>query len=467
MLVANKKDTEILKFTTVGSVDDGKSTLIGRLLFDSKAIFEDQLESVQKTSAKKGFNGIDLSLLTDGLAAEREQGITIDVAYRYFATPKRKFIIADTPGHVQYTRNMVTGASTANLTIILVDARNGILDQSRRHAYISALLGIPYFIVAVNKMDLVDYSEARFNEIVSSFDEMMSSIGIKPSQIFYIPVSALAGDNVVNRGEQLHNQTAVERASSRLRRTNDRSVLKVHEDHEDDENAEIGVRQQSDNMPWYKGATIMEILESVNPNTVQSFNKFRMPVQIVIRNDSPEYRDFRGFAGKITCGEIKVGDEIISLPSKKKSRVRSIHLYEAKLDRAYAGQSVTICLEDEIDTSRGDMFVKVGEEPALEAQFSADLCWMSEDPFQLGKKYYLKHCSSLVKAMPTKIEYKLDINNFSKHTAETLSLNDIARVEFKLLKAIPIDKYDESRSTGSFILVDEITNNTVAAGMIR
>jgi sulfate adenylyltransferase subunit 1 len=467
MLVANKKDTEILKFTTVGSVDDGKSTLIGRLLFDSKAIFEDQLESVQKTSAKKGFNGIDLSLLTDGLAAEREQGITIDVAYRYFATPKRKFIIADTPGHVQYTRNMVTGASTANLTIILVDARNGILDQSRRHAYISALLGIPYFIVAVNKMDLVDYSEAKFNEIVSSFEEMMTSIGIKPSQIFYIPVSALAGDNVVNRGEQLHDKTAVERASSRLRRTNDRSVLEVHEDHEDDENAEIGVRQQSYNMPWYKGATIMEILESVNPNTVQSFNKFRMPVQIVIRNDSPEYRDFRGFAGKVTCGEIKVGDEIISLPSKKKSRVKSIHLYEAKLDRAYAGQSVTICLEDEIDTSRGDMFVKAGEEPALEAQFSADLCWMSEDPFQLGKKYYLKHCSSLVKAMPTKIEYKLDINNFSKHPAETLSLNDIARVEFKLLKAIPVDKYDESRSTGSFILIDEITNNTVAAGMIR
>jgi sulfate adenylyltransferase subunit 1 len=427
MLVANKKDTEILKFTTVGSVDDGKSTLIGRLLFDSKAIFEDQLESVQKTSAKKGFNGIDLSLLTDGLAAEREQGITIDVAYRYFATPKRKFIIADTPGHVQYTRNMVTGASTANLTIILVDARNGILDQSRRHAYISTLLGIPYFIVAVNKMDLVDYSEARFNEIVSSFNEMMTSIGIKPSQIFYIPVSALAGDNVVNRGDQ----------------------------------------QQSDNMPWYKGSTIMEILESVDSNTVQSFNKFRMPVQIVIRNDSPEYRDFRGFAGKITCGEIKVGDEIISLPSKKKSRVKSIHLYEAKLDRAYAGQSVTICLEDEIDTSRGDMFVKVGEEPALEAQFSADLCWMSEDPFQLGKKYYLKHCSSLVKAMPIKIEYKLDINNFSKHPVETLSLNDIARAEFKLLKAIPVDKYDESRSTGSFILIDEITNNTVAAGMIR
>ena len=427
MLVTDQKDTEILKFTTVGSVDDGKSTLIGRLLFDSKAIFEDQLESVQKTSAKKGFNGIDLSLLTDGLAAEREQGITIDVAYRYFATPKRKFIIADTPGHVQYTRNMVTGASTANLTIILVDARNGILDQSRRHAYISALLGIPYFIVAVNKMDLVDYSEARFNEIVSSFDEMMSSIGIKPSQIFYIPVSALAGDNVVNRG----------------------------------------AREQSDNMPWYKGSTIMEILESVDSNTVYSFNKFRMPVQIVIRNDSPEYRDFRGFAGKITCGEIKVGDEIISLPSKKKSRVKSIHLYEAKLDRAYAGQSVTICLEDEIDTSRGDMFTKVGEEPALEAQFSADLCWMSEDPFQLGKKYYLKHCSSLVKAMPTKIEYKLDVNNFSKHSAETLSLNDIARVEFKLLKAIPVDKYNESRSTGSFILIDEITNNTVAAGMIR
>jgi len=426
MQTATTNDTQILRFTTVGSVDDGKSTLIGRLLYDSKAIFEDQLESVERSSAKKGFNGIDLSLLTDGLAAEREQGITIDVAYRYFATPKRKFIIADTPGHIQYTRNMVTGASTANLTIILVDARNGIVDQSRRHAYISALLGIPYFIVAVNKMDLVEYSESRFNEIVSDFDSMMNNIGIDKSRIFYVPVSALNGDNVVNR--------------------------------------EI---EQINNLSWYQGKTIMEILENVNPQGSPSCTKFRMPVQMVIRNDSPEYRDFRGFAGRISNGEIKVGDTVHSLPSKKSSKVKSIHLYTKELERASAGQSVSICLEDEIDTSRGDMLVKAGEEPGLESQFSADICWMAEEPFRIGKKYYLKHCSSLIKAMPTKIEYKLDINNFSKHEAETLSLNDIARVTLKLLKPLAIDKYEDSRSTGSFILIDEITNNTVAAGMIR
>lgn len=432
MPTATANDTQILRFTTVGSVDDGKSTLIGRLLYDSKAIFEDQLESVERSSAKKGFNGIDLSLLTDGLAAEREQGITIDVAYRYFATPKRKFIIADTPGHIQYTRNMVTGASTANLTIILVDARNGIVDQSRRHAYISALLGIPYFIVAINKMDLVAYSESRFNEIVSDFNSMMKNIGIDANQVFYVPVSALNGDNVVNR-EVDSPETST----------------KVN------------------NLPWYQDKTIMEILEDVNPQASSGSTKFRMPVQMVIRNDSPEYRDFRGFAGRISSGDIKVGDTVCSLPSKKSSKVKSIHLYTENLDKASAGQSVSICLEDEIDTSRGDMLVKAGEEPSLESQFSADLCWMTEEPFRVGKKYYLKHCSSLIKAMPTKIEYKLDINNFSKHEAESLSLNDIARINFKLLKSLAIDKYEDNRSTGSFILIDEITNNTVAAGMIR
>lgn len=434
MQTLDKKETALLKFTTVGSVDDGKSTLIGRLLYDSKAIFEDQLESVERSSAKKGFNGIDFSLLTDGLAAEREQGITIDVAYRYFSTPRRKFIIADTPGHVQYTRNMVTGASTAHLTIILVDARNGIVDQSRRHAYISALLGIPHFIVAINKMDLVDYSESRFREIVDQFLEMMKGIGVSEEQISFIPVSALAGDNVVNREAVIF---------------------------QDD------VESRINNMPWYTGNTIMEVLESVSSSSLSTFKSFRMPVQMVIRNDSPEYRDFRGFAGRVSSGEIKVGDEIMSIPSKRTSKVASIHLYDKRLDSAHAGESVTICLEDEIDTSRGDMLVKAGEEPSLETEFSADICWMSEDIFQLNKKYYLKHCSSLVKAIPTKIEYKLDINNFSQHAAESLNLNDIARVKFKLQKAIPVDKYSENRETGSFILIDEITNNTVAAGMIR
>lgn len=434
MQTLEKKDIELLKFTTVGSVDDGKSTLIGRLLYDSKAIFEDQLESVERSSAKKGFNGIDFSLLTDGLSAEREQGITIDVAYRYFSTPKRKFIIADTPGHVQYTRNMVTGASTAHLTIILVDARNGIVDQSRRHAYISALLGIPHFIVAINKMDLVDYSESRFKEIVKDFLDMMKGIGVNENQISFIPVSALAGDNVVNREAVIFR---------------------------DD------VESRINNMPWYEGPTIMNVLESISSSKLSTFKKFRMPVQMVIRNDSPDYRDFRGFAGRISSGEVKVGDELISLPSKKSSKVKSIHLYDKNLDAAFAGESVTICLEDEIDTSRGDMFVKAGEEAALENEFTADICWMTEEPFQMSKKYYLKHCSNTVKAMLSGIEYKLDINSFAKHEADSLSLNDIARVKFKLLKAIPVDKYNENRETGSFILIDEITNNTVAAGMIR
>ncbi len=415
---------DILRFTTVGSVDDGKSTLIGRMLYDSKSIFEDQLVAVEKTSSKKGFvsdEGIDFSLLTDGLAAEREQGITIDVAYRYFSTPKRKFIIADTPGHEQYTRNMVTGASTAHLTIILIDARKGILNQSRRHALISSLLGIPNFIVAVNKMDLVDYSEDVFNNIVNDFKVLIGKLGIDESQFNFIPISALKGDNVVNK---------------------------------------------STNMPWYQGVSIIDILESVDVQHNITHLPFRLPVQYVIRVDTLENPDFRGFAGQIASGTVKIGDELISLPSGMKSRVKTIAEFNGSIDEAIARQSVTIVLEDEIDTSRGDMLAKVDEEATPVKEFNANLCWMAEQKFESGKKYLLKHTSNKVKAMATKINYKLDINSYEKQETSELALNDIANVSFKVLKPLCVDKYSENRITGAFILIDEITNNTVAAGMV-
>ncbi len=415
---------DILRFTTVGSVDDGKSTLIGRMLYDSKSIFEDQLAAVEKTSNKKGFTsdeGIDFSLLTDGLAAEREQGITIDVAYRYFSTPKRKFIIADTPGHEQYTRNMVTGASTAHLTIILIDARKGILNQSRRHALISSLLGIPNFIVAINKMDLVDYSQDVFTNIVNDFKVLIGKLGIEESRFNFIPISALKGDNVVN---------------------------------------------PSLNMPWYKGSSIIDILESVDVQHNITHQTFRLPVQYVIRVDTPENPDFRGFAGQIASGTVKIGDELISLPSRMKSKVKSIAEFDGNLDEAIARQSVTVVLEDEIDTSRGDMLVKVGEEPELAKELTANLCWMSEQKFEAGKKYLLKHTSNKVKAMATQINYKLDINSYEKQSVTELGLNDIANVSFKVLKPLCLDKYAENRVTGAFILIDELSNNTVAAGMV-
>lgn len=419
--ITQEATADILRFTTVGSVDDGKSTLIGRLLYDSKSIFEDQLAAVEKTSSKKGFQGIDLSLLTDGLAAEREQGITIDVAYRYFSTPKRKFIIADTPGHEQYTRNMVTGASTAQLTIILIDARKGILNQSRRHALISSLLGIPNFIVAVNKMDLVDYSEDVFNNIVADFKTLISKLDIDESRFNFIPISALSGDNVVNG---------------------------------------------SLNMPWYKGSTVIDILETVDVQSDLSSKSFRLPVQYVIRVDTKENPDFRGFAGQIASGSIAVGDRVVSLPSGMESNVKSIVNFDQNLSEACAGQSVILVLEDEIDTSRGDMFCKIGEEPKIAKEFSANVCWMSEDKFNPGKKYLLKHCSNTLKAMPVKIDYKLDINTYDQYAAQELALNDIASVDFKVLKPLAIDQYLNNRVTGSFILIDELHNNTVAAGMI-
>jgi sulfate adenylyltransferase subunit 1 len=419
-----KTDIDILRFTTVGSVDDGKSTLIGRMLYDSKSIFEDQLKAVEKTSSKRsnvGAEGIDFSLLTDGLAAEREQGITIDVAYRYFNTPRRKFIIADTPGHVQYTRNMVTGASTAHLTIILLDARKGILDQSRRHALISSLLGIPNFIVAVNKMDLVDFSKEVFDSIQADFMQLVDKLSLDKKNFNFIPISALCGDNVVNK---------------------------------------------SLNMDWYNGPTIIDVLESVDVQQDIAKKPFRMPVQYVIRADNDEYKDFRGFAGLVSSGSIKVGDKVISLPSKMSSKVKMIADFNKNKDFAIARESINLVFEDEIDTSRGDLLCKVGEEASVVKEFKANLCWMSEDVFKVQKKYLIKHTSNLVKAMATGIDYRLDINSYERISAVELGLNDVASVSFKLLKPIMADLYSENRITGSFILIDEISNNTVAAGMI-
>lgn len=418
---------DILRFTTVGSVDDGKSTLIGRLLFDSKGIFEDQLAAVRKTSAKKGFEGIDLSLLTDGLAAEREQGITIDVAYRYFSTPKRKFIIADTPGHEQYTRNMVTGASTANLTIILLDARKGILDQSRRHALISSLIGIEYFIVAVNKMDLVDFSETTFNTIVEDFKKLTEKLSINKDKIFFVPISALQGHNVVHKFPE-------------------------------------GI--EAKDMQWYSGPTVIDILESVSIQQDLNSKPFRLPVQYVIREDRDRYKDFRGFAGQVASGTISPGDAVITLPSGMKSIVKSISDFGENLDIAVAKQSITLVLETEIDTSRGDLIAKQGEEPTICKAFKANLCWMSDVKFELNKKYLLKHTSNKVKAIATAVNYKLDINTYEKQSVTELHLNDIASVSFKLMKPIIADMYAENKMTGSFILIDELSNNTVAAGMI-
>ncbi len=425
-----KTDIDILRFTTVGSVDDGKSTLIGRMLYDSKGVFEDQLAAVAKTSSKKGFNGIDFSLLTDGLAAEREQGITIDVAYRYFSTPKRKFIIADTPGHEQYTRNMVTGASTAHLTIILLDARKGILDQSRRHALISSLLGIPNFIVAVNKMDLVDYSEEVFEKIVSDFKDLVSKLNFNLEQVKFIPISALNGHNVVYK-------------------------YPCDQDGNSDEQ-----------MTWYQGPTILDVLETVDVQRSITHKPFRLPVQYVIRVDNGQYKDFRAFAGQVASGIVAVGEELVSLPSGARSRVKTISSFDGDQDLASAGQSIALQLEDEIDTSRGDMLVKPGQEPELKKEFKANICWMSEQSFELNKKYLLKHTSNKVKAIGTAIDFRLDINSYEKHSASSLKLNDIAQVSFKVLKPLALDHYSENHITGSFILIDEMSNNTVAAGMV-
>jgi len=412
-------DTELLRFITAGSVDDGKSTLIGRLLYDSKSIFEDQLSSITNTSHKRGMTDVDLSLLTDGLQAEREQGITIDVAYRYFATPKRKFIIADTPGHEQYTRNMVTGASTANLAIILIDARKGVLTQSRRHAYLASLMGIPHLVVAINKMDLVGYSSDVVKKISQEFAEFAAKLGL--DNIVYIPMSALNGDMVVERG---------------------------------------------DNLSWYKGSTLMEVLENTPIDNDINLEDFRFPVQLVCRPKTKEFHDFRGYMGRIESGQISVGDEVTVFPSGLSSRIKEIVTYDGLLDHAIAPQSVTLTIEDHLDISRGDMLVKTENAPHVSKKINTILCWLSEVALDPKRKYLLKHSARIVKAGVSKIDYKVDINTLSHEAVDTLKMNDIGCVELNVQQPLACDDYQKNHATGSFIVVDEASNNTVAAGMI-
>jgi sulfate adenylyltransferase subunit 1 len=411
--------TQLLRFITAGSVDDGKSTLIGRLLHDSKSIFEDQLSAISRTSEKRGMTAVDLSLLTDGLQAEREQGITIDVAYRYFATPKRKFIIGDTPGHEQYTRNMVTAASTANLVVILVDARKGVLVQTRRHTYLASLVGIPHIVLAVNKMDLVDYSEARYNEICAEYLAFAARLGLR--NVTCVPLSALAGDMLVERG---------------------------------------------DNLNWYQGTTLMDLLESIEIDYDVNTTDFRYPVQWVCRPQTDEYHDFRGFMGRIEAGEVSVGDEIAVLPGGRTSHIKEILFYGSKLEIAYAPQSITITLADEIDISRGDMFVKADYQPTVAKEFEAMLCWLSETPLDKNRRYLVKHTTRTAKCLFSSIDYRVDVNTLEQHANPTVNMNDIAHVAIKVQQPLVFDQYQRNRASGSFIVIDEATNNTVAAGMI-
>jgi bifunctional enzyme CysN/CysC len=416
--LAQHEKKELLRLLTCGSVDDGKSTLIGRLLYDSKMIYEDQLAKLEQESAIHGTTGggFDPAMLADGLKEEKEQGITIDVAYLYFSTAKRKFIIADTPGHVQYTRNMATGASTANLAIILVDARKGILEQTKRHSFLTNLLGIKHILVAVNKMDLVDYSEDVYKQIKSDYRDFASRLDIP--DLHFMPISALLGENVVDRSE---------------------------------------------NMTWYDGPTLMSFLnDTIEIGSDRNLRDFRFPVQNVLRPDL----DFRGFAGTIASGIVRVGDEIISLPSRKTSRVKEIVTFDGNLEEAFAPMSVTLTLEDEIDTSRGDMLVRTGNVPKIDEKFDAMLVWMSEQPMLTGQQYVFKHTTKMISGTISTLRYRVDVNTMRSEPAPTLELNQIGRVNIHLNQSIAYDQYRKNKSTGAFIVIDRITNNTVAAGMI-
>ncbi len=413
-------DMELLRFSTAGSVDDGKSTLIGRLLYDSKSIFEDQYEAIEQSSKKKGEEQVNLALLTDGLRSEREQGITIDVAYRYFATPKRKFIIADTPGHIQYTRNMVTGASTSNLSIILIDARKGIIEQTHRHTFIASLLGIPHVVFCINKMDLVDYDEATFERIKKETEAFASKLAVK--DIHFIPISALKGDNVVNKSE---------------------------------------------NMPWYKGGTLLYLLENIHIGSDHNHIDCRFPVQYVIRPQTDEFHDYRGYAGRIAGGVFKPGDKVVALPSGFSTTVKSIDTFDGEVEEAFAPMSVTMTLEDEIDISRGDMIVRENNQPEVSQDIEVMVCWMSERPLQLRGKYAVKHTSNDARCIVKDIKYKLDINTLHRLEDEKdIAMNDIARVSLRTTKPLFFDAYQKNRVSGSLIIIDEATNETVGAGMI-
>ncbi len=423
--MTTQHNDSLLRFMTCGSVDDGKSTLIGRLLYDTKTILADTLNNIERTSKKRGMEAVDLSLLTDGLQAEREQGITIDVAYRYFSTGTRKYIIADAPGHEQYTRNMVTAASTANLAIILIDARKGVLTQTRRHSYLAHLVGIPHIVVAVNKMDLVDYDQAVFEKIKADYTAFATEIGLTQARdIKFIPMSALNGDMLVDR---------------------------------------------LDSLDWYQGETLLEILEAAPAAHSEQAEAFRFPVQFVCRpHDSanPELHDFRGFMGRVESGEIAVGDAVTVLPNGYQSKVKSIQVGNTQLQSAQTEQSITLLLEDEIDTSRGDMIVKTSEAPEAVKQIEAHVCWLSETALSPARTYIVRHTTRESKAKIGNIQYKVDVNTLEQQATTDLKMNDIARVTFKLAQPLMVDSYERNRATGAFIVIDESTNNTVGAGMI-
>ena len=411
---------ELLRFTTTGSVDDGKSTLIGRLLYDSKSIFQDQLDSIEASSKKKGLDEIDFSLLTDGLKDEREQGITIDVAYRYFNTPNRKFIIADTPGHIQYTRNMVTGASTANAALILIDARNGVVEQTIRHSYIASLLQIPHVLVCINKMDLVDYKQSDFDKIKEQYKDFAAKLDIQDFK--FMPISALKGDNVVNR---------------------------------------------SKNMEWYNGPTLLHSLENIPVANDLNHIDFRFTVQTVLRPHTNEYQDYRGYAGRISSGILRIGDQVTALPSQLQSRVKKINFADMDLKEAYAPQSISIELEDDIDISRGDMIVKTTNQPQNSQEIDAMICWMGDNPIQLNGKYSIQHTTRSGRAIIKEILYIVDLNELKRIEGKTsLEKNGIARIKIKTTTPLFFDSYRTNRNTGSFILIDEMNFNTVGAGMI-
>ena len=413
------ENNQLLRFTTAGSVDDGKSTLIGRLLYDSKSIFEDQLDSIKTRSQIKGEHEVDLAMFTDGLKDEREQGITIDVAYRYFTTPKRKFIIADTPGHIQYTRNMVTGASTANAALLLIDARKGVIEQTRRHSYIASLLQIPHVIVCVNKMDLIDYSETRFNEIIQEYNSIASKMMIK--DVRFIPISALKGDNVVHR---------------------------------------------SKNMEWYQDAPLLHTLETIHIGSDMNKIDARFPVQTVIRPQSKEYIDYRGYAGRIQSGRFKVQDEVLIMPSGFTSKIKSINRGKESIDEAYTPMSISITLEDDIDISRGDMIVRKNNVPVKTQQIDAMICWLGNEAYQPRTKFLIQHTTNEQTAMVTDIVYKIDIETLNRLSEDkNIQMNDIARITLKTAGPLMIDEFNNNRQTGSFILVNPNTNETVAAGM--
>lgn len=419
--IADTENMELVRLATTGSVDDGKSTLIGRLLYDSKQIFQDQLDAIEEASKRRGTDYVDLALLTDGLRAEREQGITIDVAYRYFATPKRKFVLADTPGHIQYTRNMVTGASTADIALILVDARHGVLEQTRRHAFLASLLQVPHLVLCVNKMDLVDWSQERYDEIVEDFRAFASRLAIH--DLRFVPISALEGDNVVD---------------------------------------------ESDRMPWYAGPSVLHLLEEIHIGSDRNMIDCRFPVQYVIRPHTLENQDYRGYAGTIAGGVWKAGDEVVVLPSGYESTIASIDTADGPVAEAFAGMAVTIRLADDIDISRGDMISRRANRPSVGQDIEAMVCWLGEAPqLRPGMKLAIKHTTRWARAIVRDLQYRLDVNTLHRdEDADSLSLNEIGRVSLRTTQPLLFDEYRRNRTTGSFILVDETTSNTVGAGMI-